>query len=353
LSPVVSLSCYHACSKTFEDPHSIKQSSHPLFSASPQKTAKSPKGEYNLRKYSEVWLLVNRASLSGQDMERIISFLGDEKHERRVSLVKRLAEKIDQLQIDRLADLVQRWSDKADFADAIAALAPRLSTERVLDLLRSGSLRLDVIERLLQSLPASEQDEWVRAVYKSVIDHPNPAICASALGMLGRFDVPSLDKNELQKRLEEALEQIDWQASRKEFVFLAKKLPTNSPYRTRLVAAALNKKAALDDWGVIVGLLAEVAPPAMLLELLSSLEPLEVWARIAGLHSLSGRIAEQLSTDKKWDAWKDILRFTSRDLRRDLLAQLRSVLPLIERLTPELLIAEVADQVFRVQRSFP
>ncbi|HKA19925.1 MAG TPA: hypothetical protein VKN18_16670, partial [Blastocatellia bacterium] len=319
---------------------------------------------FSIEKVGEIaaaQLLVNRTPLSDQDRGRIITALEDEDkadyedHYRSVSLVERLADKIDQMQIDGLVDRVLKWSD-ADAAKAIGALTHRLSAERALALLTSRSWPLDVIERLLQSLPTSERDEAAPWVYNSIINHPNAAVRASALAMLDRLDVSSLNNNELHKRLEEALEQIDLKASPKEFSFVAKELPATSPYRVKLVTAALDGKGALDrleDWGTIVHHLAGAAAPAALLELLSSLEPLDVRDRIVGLRTLSKRIADELPAHRQWDAWKEILRFTSRDSRRDLLAQLRSALPLIERLTPEPLIGAIADEVLRVYQSFP
>jgi hypothetical protein len=311
--------------------------------------------EESLRKAVEAQLLVNRAQLSDQDIEHLKAALKDGDEDWRVALIQRLADKADQAQINGFVDGVLKWSDAAA-ARAITAFAHRLSSERALDLLTSRSWPLDVIEHLIRSLPPSEQGEPAQWMYNSVIKNSNPVLRALALSMLARLDVSSLDKDEIHKRLEEALEQISLDDSPDKLAFLAEELPTNSPYRTKFVAAVFDAKAAPDgikNWDRVLHHLAKVAPAVLLLELLSSLEPLEVRDRIVSLRSLCDRIVDELPVPEQWDAWKELLRFTSGDSRRDLLAQLRSALPLIKGLTPESLLGAVADGVLRVQRSFP
>jgi uncharacterized protein (DUF2267 family) len=308
----------------------------------------------------EAHLLIHQGLLSDQDTQRVMSALeasGEDREDEKVRVIEVLADRVDDTQVDHLVILALGWRDDSATSAVIAALAHRLSPNRTLDLLTSRSWRVDAIEAMIRSLPEAEQGMAVQWVYESVIEHPSPRTRVECLGMLLRIDHPGLDRDKLTKLVDTAMAQIiTLNISPTELANLARNLPVDPRYKEALVTAAFDRREILEQpkkWGEVVDGLSGVALPTLLPKLLASLEPLDGEARAVGLRGLSKHIAQQLPAEAQWDAWKQILRFTDQDSRRDLLAQMRSTLPLIERLAPKSLMVEVGHEVLRIQRWFP
>jgi hypothetical protein len=210
---------------------------------------------------------------------------------------------------------------------------------------------------MIRSLPEAEQGMAVQWVYESVIEDPSPRTRAEGLEMLLRIGHPSLDHDKLTKLVDTAMAQmIALNISPTELANLARNLPIDPRYKEALVTAAFDRRETLEqpkEWGKVVDGLSGVAPPTLLPKLLASLELLDGEPRAVGLRGLSKQIAQQLPAEAQWDAWQQILRFTDQDSRRDLLVQMRSTMPLIERLAPKSLMVTVSHEVLRIQRWFP